>query len=71
MIAKSVGMVWITRYPWPIENKFYQGRELIIHEFKNILIETKYGIKPKPFPPSNPQANTIIERNHQLLGNLV
>ena len=36
-----------------------------------ILIEAKYYIKEKPASSGNPQENTIIERIHQVLGNLV
>ena len=35
------------------------------------MIENEYSIKTKPAPPGNPQANTILERIHQVLGNLV
>ena len=34
------------------------------------MIEQEYGIKTKPYSPDNPQANTTIERIHQVLGNL-
>ena len=37
----------------------------------NILIENKYGIKTNPSSPTNPQENAIIDRIHQVLGNLV
>ena len=35
------------------------------------MIEQEYGIKTKPSPPGNSQANANIERIHQVLGNLV
>ena len=35
------------------------------------MIENEYVIKTKPDSPGKPQANTIIERIHQVLGNLV
>ena len=35
------------------------------------MIENEYGIKINPDPPGNPQENTIIERIHKLLVNLV
>ena len=34
-------------------------------------MEQEYGIKSKPDSSGNPQANTIIERIHKLLGNLI
>ena len=45
---------------------YFPGRE-----FKNSLIYQEYGINTNPYPPGNPQANTTIERIHQLLGNLI
>ena len=35
------------------------------------MIEQEYGNKTKPDSSSNPQADTIIERIHQVLGNLI
>ena len=35
------------------------------------MIEEEYGIKAKPYSYGNPQANVIIERIHQVLGNLI
>ena len=35
------------------------------------MIESEYGIKTKPAYSGNPQANTIMERVHKDLGNLL
>ena len=35
------------------------------------MIEQEYGIKTKPASSGNPQANAIIDRIHQVLGNLI
>ena len=35
------------------------------------MIEHEFGIKTKPSSFGNPQANAIIERIHQVLGNLI
>ena len=35
------------------------------------MIENEYDINTKPDSPGNPQAKAIIERIHQVLGNLV
>ena len=48
-----------------------RGGEFLGHRFKNSLIEQEYGIKTKPASSSNPQANAIIERIHQVLGNII
>lgn len=39
------------------------------HDFKELL--KQYGIKGKPITTRNPQANAIVERVHQVLGNIV
>ena len=39
-------------------------------EFKRMLMED-YGIKKKPITTRNPQANAIVERIHQVLGNML
>ena len=39
-------------------------------EFRN-MVEKEYGIKTKPITTRNPQANAIIERVHQTLGNVI
>ena len=39
-------------------------------EFKRMLSE-QYGIKKKPITVRNPQANAIVERIHQVIGNMI
>ena len=39
-------------------------------EFKQ-MIKNDYGIKPRPITTRNPQANAIIERVHQTIGNIL
>ena len=48
-----------------------QGSEFIGHELRKSLIETEYGITTKPSTLGNTMSNTILERIHQVLGNLV
>jgi hypothetical protein len=57
---------WLARYPRPQEVGFDNGKE-----FKWLFAELckNYGIKQKPTTDYNPQANAIIERVHQVLGN--
>ena len=70
--AKTAAQVfdeeWLCRYPRPQEVIFDQGSE-----FKAEFLETLkvYGIKPKPTTVKNPQANAILERIHQVIGNMV
>ena len=70
-IENLVETMWMARYPWLVEITYDQRGELIGHEFKHSLIEDEYGIKIKPSYPGKPQANAIIERIQQVLGNLV
>ena len=70
-IANLVETTWISRYPRPIEITYDQGSEFIGHEFIKSLIKTEYGITDKPSPSRNPMSNALLERIHQVLGNLV
>ena len=58
--------VWLARYPRPQECGFDNGSE-----FKWLFRELcdNMGITEKPTTEYNPQANAIIERVHQVLGN--
>jgi transposase InsO family protein len=59
---------WLTRYPRPQEIVFDNGGE-----FKNLFKQmcNNYGIKAKPTTSYNPQANSMVERVHQVLGNML
>eukprot|EP00957_Ditylum_brightwellii_P211690 15366469-Ditylum_brightwellii.AAC.1 len=35
------------------------------------IIASAYGVKKKPITARNPQANSIIERIHQTIGNMI
>eukprot|EP00957_Ditylum_brightwellii_P054784 4151662-Ditylum_brightwellii.AAC.1 len=35
------------------------------------LIHNKYGTEQKPITTSNPQANSMVERTYQTIGNLI
>ena len=68
-IANIVETTWLTRYPWPSRLIYDRGTEFLGDFAK--MIETDYGIKRKSITTRNPQANAIIERIHQTLGNMV
>lgn len=57
---------WLARYPRPQEVGFDNGKE-----FKWLFAELckNFGITQKPTTDYNPQANAILERVHQVLGN--
>ena len=68
-IADLVEQTWLTRYPWPTEITYDQGTEFM-GDFAT-MIQNDYGIHRKPATTRNPQANAIIERAHQTIGNII
>ena len=70
-IVNLVATMQLSRYPRPIETMYDQGNEFIGHEFRKSLIEDEYGITAKLNTSGNPMSNAILERIHQVLGNLV
>jgi transposase InsO family protein len=68
-IANLVEQTWFTRYPWPSQVIFDRGKEFM-GEFTK-MVQRDYGIKRKPITTRNPQANSIIERVHQTIGNII
>ena len=69
-IANLVEQTWLSRYPWPTLITYDRGSEFIGFEFHN-MVKTDYGIKCKPITVQNPQANAIVERVHQVIGNMI
>ena len=69
LVANQVELAWLTIYPLPEKVILDRGNEFLA-EFKN-LIENDYGIEIKPITTRNPQANTILERVHQTIGNII
>ncbi len=61
---------WFSRYPWPTQVTYDRGSEFIGQEFQK-MIKDDYGIKGKPITVRNPQANAIVERVHQVIGNII
>ena len=69
-VENIVEQEWFSRYPWPSQVITDRGSEFIGQDFKE-MIRYNYGIKNKPITTRNPQANAVIERIHQVLGNMV
>ena len=69
-VANIVEQEWFSRYPWPTQITFDRGSEFIGQDFRN-MIKNDYGIKGKPITVRNPQANAIVERIHQVIGNII
>ena len=68
-IANLVEQTWLTRYPWPNQLIFDKGTEFMAEFAK--MVREDYGIKRKGVTTRNPQANAVIERAHQTLGNII
>ena len=69
LVANQVELAWLTRYPLPTKVIVDRGKEFMA-DFKS-MIEKDYGIKVRPITTRNPQANAILERVHQTIGNII
>ena len=70
-VANIVENTWLTRYPRPDICTMDRGSEFIGHAFKKELMQGEYGVTVKFATTANPQANSVIERIHQVLGNML
>ena len=68
-VAQAVEQTWLCRYPWPKKITYDKGSEFMA-EFATMIVE-EYGIKKRGILPRNPQANSILERIHQVIGNMI
>jgi transposase InsO family protein len=68
-VANVMEQAWSSRYPWPQQVVLDRGTEFMA-EFSKMLIED-YNIKKNPITKRNPQANSIVERVHQTIGNMI
>lgn len=69
VVANIVETTWLGRYPWPQIVTLDRGTEFMA-EFSKMMVED-YGVKKKPITKRNPQANAIVERAHQTIGNMI
>ena len=68
-VANIVEQTWLTRYPWPSVITYDKGTEFMA-EFADMVTDD-YGISKHGASKRNPQANSIIERIHQTIGNMI
>jgi hypothetical protein len=68
-VARSLNQIWLCCYPRPVDCLHDNGREFVSAEFQELL--QSYGIRSKLTTVKNPQANGILERTHQVIGNLL
>ena len=69
LVANQADLAWLTRYPLPTKILLDRGNEFLA-EFKSMM-ENDYGIKVRPITARNPQANAILKRVHQTIGNII
>ena len=67
-ISQIFNNTWLSRYPRPRKVIFDNGNEFK-KDFLPLLRD--FSIKPTPTTIKNPQANSILERVHQVLGNML
>ena len=68
-IADIVERIWLMRYLWP-ELIIFDKEKKFLGEFAE-MITKDYHIKRKPITTRNPQANAVLERIHQTIGNSI
>ena len=68
-VANVLEQAWLTRYPWPTRMMFDRGSEFKAELCQ--MIKNDYGIKVEPIMTRTPQANAIVERVHQRIGNMI
>ena len=69
LISNLIEITWLTRYPWPTECIMDRGKEFAA-EVRDML-KDEYPIKRKLITTRNPQANSIVERVHQVVHNMI
>ena len=67
-ISQIFNSTWLARYPRPQKIIFDNGNEFK-KDFLPLLKD--FAIKPTPTTIKNPQANAILERVHQVLGDML
>ena len=69
LVANQVELAWLTRYPLPNKITVDRGKEFLA-EF-NTMMANDYRIPCNSISVRNPQANAIVERVHQIIGNII
>ena len=68
-VAMQFENTWLSRYPRPLRCIHDQGGEFVGYPFQRLL--HRYNIQDRPTTAKNPQANSICERMHQTVGNML
>ena len=69
VIANKIEQTGLSKYQWPRKIILGKGTEFM----KEVIwiIEQDYGITRCPITTQNPQENSILERTHQTIGNIL
>ena len=68
-IANLIKQTWLSRYPWPENVILDRGKEFMAEVIT--LFQDEYGIRRNVITTRNPQANSMVERVHQTIHNLI
>ena len=68
-IANAFEITWLSRYPLPTKVTMDRGSEFL-KDFSDMLRDD-YGIVHKPITSRNPQANSMIERAHKTIHQMI
>jgi len=69
VVANVLEKTWLTQYPRPSVITLDRGKEFMAEVTK--MIRNIYGIKKCPITDRDPQANSIVERAHQTISNIL
>ena len=69
LVSNQVKLSWLTRYPLPNKVTIERGNEFL-NKFQEMMIN-EYVITIEPTTYRNSQANAILERVHQTIGNIL
>eukprot|EP00957_Ditylum_brightwellii_P173076 13176457-Ditylum_brightwellii.AAC.1 len=61
--------IWLSQYPRPVKCIHDNGGEFIGWEFQQML--QRNGINDSPTTSRNPQGNSVCERLHQMVANIL
>ena len=68
-VAQTVEQTSFTRCPW-LKKITYDKWSEFMAKFTIMIVE-EYGIKKRGISPKNLQANSILERIHQVISNMI
>ena len=68
-VSRRFAQCWLARYPWPERCVHDNGGEFLGWEFQRVL--KKSNVKSVSTSTYNPTANSVCERMHQTMGNIL